>query len=280
MNILVTGGTGFIGKNLVPALLARGHNLTLISRSASKVKAFSWASSVNIIESDLSSVISETLNGHNFDSLLHLAWSNLPNYQNTIHISEGLPGDLKFLSLAIKEKIPQIIVTGTCLEYGMQSGELKEEQPTIPNTPYGYAKDVVRKSLEYMKVEYDFTLKWIRLFYIYGNNQRESTLFGQLDSAIDKGETVFNMSMGKQLRDYSSIENIVRYLCAIVESNNIEGVINCCSGKPISVEALVEARCEEKGSTITLNKGFYKIPNYEPIEFWGSNSKLKSILDF
>jgi dTDP-6-deoxy-L-talose 4-dehydrogenase (NAD+) len=49
----------------------------------------------------------------------------------------------------------------------------------------------------------------------------------------------------------------------------MSGIINCCSGFPITVSQLVEKRANDLGSKITLNKGYYSIPDYEPLEFWG-----------
>jgi hypothetical protein len=56
------------------------------------------------------------------------------------------------------------------------------------------------------------------------------------------------------------------------------GVVNVCSGKPISVRNLVEGWLKDNGWNIKLNLGHYTYPDYEPMEFWGDNNKLKKIL--
>ncbi len=60
--------------------------------------------------------------------------------------------------------------------------------------------------------------------------------------------------------------------------NDITGIINCCSGKPISIRNLVENYLKKHNNAIKLNLSFYPYPDYEPMAFWGDNTKLKKIL--
>ena len=100
----------------------------------------------------------------------------------------------------------------------------------------------------------------------------------QLDRALEKGETVFNMSGGEQLRDYLPVEKVAEYLVKIAIQNQVSGLINCCSGSPISIRKLVENYLEKKQKSIHLNLGYYPYPDYEPMAFWGDDKKLKAAL--
>jgi len=113
---------------------------------------------------------------------------------------------------------------------------------------------------------------------MYGEGQSEKSLLSQLETAIKKGEKRFNMSGGEQLRDYLPVEKVAEYIVAIALQDKVKGIINCCSGKPLSVRKLVEKYLEEKGYCIELNLGYYPYPDYEPMEFWGNNTKLQSVL--
>jgi dTDP-6-deoxy-L-talose 4-dehydrogenase (NAD+) len=74
------------------------------------------------------------------------------------------------------------------------------------------------------------------------------------------------------------IDEVVRNISLITKQNShLNQVVNCCSGKPISVKNLVEHYLEEKKYKIRLNLGFYPYPDYEPMRFWGCNLKLKEI---
>ena len=86
------------------------------------------------------------------------------------------------------------------------------------------------------------------------------------------------MSSGEQLRDYLSVEKMSEYIAAIALQDKIFGEINCCSGQPVSVRKLVEDYIKKTNTKIKLNLGFYSLPAYEPLAFWGDDSKLKEII--
>ena len=275
MRVMVTGASGFVGRHVVSELLDRGHSVIAIARNLKRAREMPWFDRVEFMKCDLHESFQ-----HLFqvecppNVIVHLAWPGLPNYRDFFHISSNLPADLAFLEAAVMSGIPHIIVAGTCLEYGMQYGPLSEEVETKPTTPYGFAKDALRKALQMLQNERPFTLQWMRLFYMYGEGQNVNSLLAQLDRAIDEGQSSFNMSMGDQLRDYLPIKEVAKNFAFVLENESCQGVINCCSGNPISIIDLVKQRCQEKGSDICLNRGYYPYPDYEPLAFWGDRRKL------
>jgi len=275
MRIMVTGATGFIGRHLVKKLLQNGHQVIVVARNLKRAEEFEWLDEVSFIQADLYLDYWPVIKKIDMvDTLIHLAWPGLPNYQGNFHIFQNLILDLAFLKASLESGLSHLVVAGTCLEYGLQSGALTEDMDTHPITAYGFAKDSLRKSLQFFQKEHDFTLQWIRLFYMYGEGQSPKSLLAQLDKAIDEKRQSFDMSIGTQLRDYLSIESVVKRICAVVENSAISGVINCSSGLPISVLDLVRSRCQQRSSDIRLNIGHYPLPNYEPVEFWGVPDKL------
>ena len=131
--------------------------------------------------------------------------------------------------------------------------------------------------LEELKREVHFDLKWVRLFYMYGEGQNPKSLLSQLDQAIDNNESQFNMSGGKQVRDYLPVEEVANHIVSISLQKKVTGIINCCSNEPITVEELVRQHVKKRRANIELNLGYYPYPDFEPMEFWGDNTKLKSI---
>ena len=214
------------------------------------------------------------------DMLIHLSWQGLPNYKEMFHIEKNLPNNYFFLKNIIEHGCKKVIVIGTCFEYGMQSGPLKEDFKTKPDNSYALAKDTLRKQLEKLQKQVDFNLKWIRLFYIYGKGQNPNSIISQLEAALERSDTVFNMSGGEQLRDYLPVEKVAEYIVKILLQDKVSGIINCCSGQPISIRKLVENYLSDKNKTIELNLGHYPYPDYEPMEFWGNNTKLNKALKF
>ena len=213
------------------------------------------------------------------DVLIHLAWGGLPNYKSLHHFEEELPAQYRFLKALLESGLKNLLVTGTCFEYGMQSGPLREHMESRPNNPYGFAKDMLRRQLEYLQQVRPFNLTWARLFYLYGEGQAENSLLPQLKRAVERGDRVFNMSGGEQLRDYLPITKVAQNIVSLAMTSRDNGVVNICSGKPISVRKLVEGWIKENGWSIDLNLGHYPYPEYEPMAFWGSRDKLNRCLE-
>ena len=278
MRVMVTGASGYVGQHIVPRLLAQNHEVIAVARNEAKARRFIWHKNVIFIAQDLhlNPDVFASIDKH-IDVLVHLAWPNLPNYQQSFHLIKNLPADIKFFEKAIAFGIPRFIVAGTCLEYGMQSGGISENAITSPVTPYGLAKDALRKWLEMQEMRHNFSFQWMRLFYSYGRGQSKKSLLPQLDEAVNRGDGVFNMSGGEQLRDYLSVEEIADYFLKALANPKISGTINCCSGKPIKLNDLVIGHLKKRGANIRLNKGFYSYLDYEPMEFWGIVGKLNQM---
>jgi len=275
MNVLVTGATGFIGRHVVPSLLERGHAVTAVARDEAKARSLPWFASVSFVACNVHRSICDALELFGRpEAVVHLAWPGLPNYGSMFHVEENLFADYRFLKSLVEGGVDHLLVTGTCLEYGMQTGALNESTPTEPTSPYGLAKDSLRKFMQLLQKEHRFTLQWARLFYLYGPGQHPNSLLAQLDRLIDSGKTVFDMSGGEQLRDYLPVEVAASRLVALLERPHCNGIVNICSGDPISVRRLVEQYVAKRGANIQLNLGYYPYPEYEPMAFWGEGSKF------
>jgi nucleoside-diphosphate-sugar epimerase len=277
--VLLTGATGFIGRYVAPALLDYGYEVVAVARDMAKIMSMPWKENVHFIACDIHDpdLDTERLLGTP-DMLIHLAWPRLPNYKELFHFEETLPADYHFIQKMVISGVRQVIVTGTCFEYGMQSGMLCEDVPTNPVNAYGLAKDTLRKNLQSLQKTNPFTLQWLRLFYLYGPGQNPNSLLAQLDSAIERGDSVFNMSGGEQLRDYLPVEEVARRIALLPGLPEYDGIFNCCSGKPISIRHLVEEHLIRRGAHIKLNLGYYPYPDFEPMAFWGDPRKLEKIL--
>jgi len=113
---------------------------------------------------------------------------------------------------------------------------------------------------------------------MYGMGQNPNSLLSQLDRALANSEAVFNMSGGEQVRDFLPVEKVAEYIVEIALQKKVNGVINCCSGNPITVKGFVENYLKKINRKITLNLGYHPYPDYEPMRFWGDDTKLNTIL--
>jgi dTDP-6-deoxy-L-talose 4-dehydrogenase (NAD+) len=279
VKFLVTGATGFVGRHLVAALLARGCEVRAVARNAETAQGMPWINDVEFVSADIHAaeldVVALT---DGVDALAHLAWSGLPNYRALFHFEHNLMADYRFIKSVVEAGVKQVLVTGTCFEYGMQSGPLSEQTEAQPANPYGLAKHTLHLFLQNLQQAQPFTLQWARLFYLHGEGQNPNSLLAALDRAIDAGDASFNMSAGEQLRDFLPIEIAAGYLAAIAQQRDFNGVINCASGQPVSVRALVEQRLRERGAALHLNLGHYPYPSHEPLAFWAVTERLQQLL--
>lgn len=282
MKVLVTGSTGFIGNYVIDALLESGHEVVATSLNKEKAELSGWYNKVTYIPFDLRS-FDDTINYFRFfkepDFLIHLAWEGLPNYKSSFHEEVNLPGHFSFLKNLISNGLGDLTITGTCFEYGMQEGCLKEDMVVFPDNPYGRAKNQLRIQLEELQKEYEFLLKWVRLFYMYGKGQNPNSLLSQLDRALASGEDSFKMSGGQQIRDFLPVEKVAVNIVKIAAQKEVTGIINNCSGEPVTVEKFVNEYLQHQQKKIILNLGFYPYPDYEPMSFWGDITKLKKAIN-
>jgi len=276
MKIAVTGASGFVGTHVVRALAAI-EGVELVASSRSPIAGL--PAGVRHVALDLASVSGdEHARLGEPDVLVHLAWNGLPNYLSLHHFESELPAQYRFLRAMVDAGLPSLLVTGTCYEYGMQSGELREWMIAAPGNPYALAKTALREQLEFLQASVPFALTWARLFYSYGEGQASTSLYPLLRAAVARGDERFAMSRGDQLRDYQPIEDVARDLAALAVRSQGAGVVNVCSGKPVSVRSMVEQWLAAYGWQIALDLGKFPYPAYEPLAFWGSRAKLEAEL--
>nr|WP_225778693.1 NAD(P)-dependent oxidoreductase [Pseudomonas sp. Marseille-Q3773] len=280
LHVLVTGATGFVGRHLVAQLLARGCRVRALARDLERARRMPWFDQVQFVAADLqladAGQVASWVDG--IDALAHLAWPGLPNYQALFHLEQNLMADYRFVKLAVEAGVAQVLVTGTCFEYGMQSGPLDEHCPARPANPYGLAKHSLHQFLQALQMHRPFTLQWARLFYLHGEGQNPNSLLAALDRAIDSKAAVFDMSAGEQLRDFQPVTEAARQLAGLLHCTGFSGVVNCASGRPVAVRSLVEQRLRERGAELLLNLGHYPYPSHEPMAFWAVTDRLEQLL--
>jgi nucleoside-diphosphate-sugar epimerase len=277
VKVAVTGASGFLGRHVVADLERRGVSATLVSRSPSAIPTH--AANHTVVSLDIGSPPPDAFVAMGRpDVLIHLAWNGLPNYRSLHHFEEELPSHYRFLKSVLASGLPNLLVAGTCFEYGMQSGSLHEELDARPANPYGFAKNALRIQLEYLQRATGFSMTWTRLFYLFGRGQPATALYSQLSAAVARGDLSFDMSGGQQVRDYLPVGEAAQHIVTLALNQQSNGIVNVCSAAPTSVRSLVETWIEENGWSIDLNLGHYPYPDHEPMAFWGDRTRMDRCL--
>lgn len=273
MKVAISGASGFVGRHVVAELDRLGVQATLLVRRPAPA-----AGRHREVLFELDRPDDVFVRAGRPELLIHLAWGGLPNYRSPHHVEHELPLQQRFLAAMVGAGLPRLVVTGTCFEYGMESGALAESAEPRPVVGYAVAKDRLRQALVREQQQAPFSLTWARLFYLWGDGQRENSLWPSLQRAAARGDATFPMSAGEQWRDYLPAPEAARLLVALALHGGDAGIVNVCSGRPQSLRELVERWIREHGWSIRPDYGRYPYLDYEPMRFWGDRSKLDTTL--
>jgi dTDP-6-deoxy-L-talose 4-dehydrogenase (NAD+) len=280
MKFLVTGATGGLARLVIQDLLKHGHEVIGTARSIEKAEKLEFFNQITFIPYDIYSQSKADL--YTFfgkpDSVIHLAWEKLDDYNNSLHLTTILECHKSFIFNLVSNGLKDFNGIGTCYEYGLREGELDESMEAQPILPYSQAKNALREYIEFVQKKYQFSLKWIRVFYVFGEIQGRKNLFTNLMTAISNKEKLFNMSGGEQIRDFLTPNEISEKIVKISSQTKIQGIINCCSGKPVKLKDFIVNFLEKGNYKIGLNTGYFPYLAYEPMETWGSISKLNLVM--
>jgi dTDP-6-deoxy-L-talose 4-dehydrogenase (NAD+) len=274
--VAVTGASGFIGRHVLAALSKVAADVVAHARTPlleHEAAVQRW------VTFDLAAPPDDAFERLGRpDIVIHLAWGGLPNYLAPRHVDSELPAQLGFLRGLVNSGLKRLVVSGTCFEYGMQSGKLREDTAPLSPTSYGTAKDALRRELETLQGQSPFDLRWLRLFYLYGEGQAPTSLYSLFRAAVGRGDAAFDMSPGDQQRDFMRAEDAGEAIAAVALASRAPAIVNVCSGKATSVRSLVERWRTEMGSSIALKFGVLGYPAYEPFAFWGDDGRLAALL--
>ena len=276
MKILVTGSSGFIGKNIVKELKL-DKTIQVIETTRNEDCMGSNTFFFDIYKCDFTIDLAEYFGLP--DMVLHCAWENVKQVNNIDHINNQVFYHIKFLENLAKNGIKRISILGSCFEYGKINGEVDENKIVNPITAYAIAKDFLRRHVQFLNSDNGFIFQWIRIFYTYDITGKDgNNIVHQLKKAIESNDKVFNMSDGKKSFDFLEIGQLSYFIKKIITQDKINGIINCCSGKPQTISNLLESCMKLWEKKIHLNKGFYENRDFEPDTIYGNTSKLRNIL--
>lgn len=274
MKILITGGQGFMGQYLIEYFEKFSkHKIFATYRKIKNKKK----SSVTWIK--IQNLKSNNIYKFDYDVVIDLAWYDLNNYRASSHLKKQVLEHLFFFrKLLKKNKKINIFGFGTCLEYGLREGKLSENMKPSPQVNYAKGKDSLRKKIMFLRKKYNYSINWLRLFYIYGEKQEKKKIFTQFIHAVKSKKKFFFMSKGTQERDYIHINTVVKIIAFLVNKNINGGIINICSGNAIKVINLVKTWKKKFKSKIILKTNKLEVPTYEPQIFYGCIKKLNKIM--
>ena len=271
--ILVTGAGGYIGQHVVKALLDKGAAVIATDIRLDDVDDRATKIQKNIFEEN-ENIFTEMGSP---DVCLHMAWRDGFIHNSEKHI-EDLDSHYKFISNMMKGGLKQIAVMGSMHEVGYYEGAIDENTPTNPLSLYGIAKNTLRQLTFLLGKNENVIVQWIRGFYIFGDDLKNNSMFKKIVEAEQEGKTEFPFTSGKNKYDFLSIYDMADQIAEIVLQDKINGIINSCTGQPMTLAEKVESFIKENNFKIKLKYGAYPDRPYDSPGIWGDATKINEIM--
>ena len=273
MKILVTGAGGYIGRHVVKTALDLGHEVIASDFSLKGIDDRADFCDIPIFSGakDIYSQLGMP------DVCIHLAWRDGFRHNAPSHMKD-LSNHVVFLNNLVAGGISYLSVMGTMHEIGYWEGAIDENTPCNPLTQYGIAKNALRQSMMLSTAGSACHFHWLRAYYITGDEAHGSSIFAKITQAELDGKKTFPFTSGKNLYDFVDIDDLAKMIVAASVQGDTDGIINVCTGKPVSLADRVEAFLQQKQYSIRLDYGAFPDRPYDSPGEWGDPTKIEAIL--
>lgn len=263
--ILLTGTTGFVGRQILAALLKADVELRLVVRDGGESRLPQTGVAEIVRTADLFRESAEWWAAacQGVDTVIHAAWYAEPGmYMQSPKNLDCLAGTLQLAAGCAQAGVRRFVGIGSCSEYDMSIGHLSVDAPLRPTTPYAGAKAATFLALSTLLPEQGISFAWARLFYLYGEGEDARRLVPYLRARLSTGEPA-ELTSGTQIRDYLDVAAAGAEIAALALGST-HGAVNICSGHAQTVRELAEQIADEYGRRDLLRFGARADNHFDP----------------
>jgi nucleoside-diphosphate-sugar epimerase len=255
--VLLTGATGFVGRQVLRSLAETGVRVRAVVREGKQdqlknLKAIERVVVTPDLFAENAAWWADVCTG--IDSVIHVAWYAEPGkYLQSSKNLDCLSGTLCLAKGAAEAGVSRFIGIGTCFEYDLTKESLSVDTPLKPDTPYAGAKAAAFMALSKWLPNEGVEFAWCRLFYLYGEGEDPRRLVAYLRAMLAAGKPA-ELGSGNQIRDFLDVREAGRLIVETALSK-IQGPVNICSGVPVTVRQIAEQIADEFGRRDLLKFG-------------------------
>jgi len=236
--VLVTGPTGFIGRNCLGLLTDRGFEVHAAAHSLPNAplgRSAHWYS-VDLLDR---CAVAKLFDSIRPSHLLHFAWYTDPkDYRSSPMNLAWCEAGINLVQRFAESGGSRAVFAGTCFEYDSQFGYFSESvTPEAPSTLYGVCKNSLQRVVTAYAGQIGLSVAWGRIFYLYGPYEARQRLVPSVILALLRGETA-RCTHGRQLRDFLEVSDVADAFVALLDGDT-QGVVNVGSGEPVTIRVLV-----------------------------------------
>ncbi len=248
---LVTGGAGFIGSNMVEALLKRGAFVRVLDNFSTgrRSNLAPFLHDIDLIEGDLRSYHIVQRAVRQVDYIIHLA--ALPSVPRSLHDpltthEVNATGTLNLLHAAVEQRIRRLVYASSSSVYGDSTDGAKHEGlPPQPKSPYAVSKLAGEHYCRVFTEHFDVPCVSLRYFNVFGARQDPnspySAVIPRLGLAALRGQSPTIYGDGSQTRDFTFVENVIEANLLACDAPNVAGrVFNIACGQRVSLLELLD----------------------------------------
>lgn len=279
MRLIVTGAAGFVGSHVVRQAAAAGHEVMALLRpraDAADRAAATTGAEARTLDLHDGAALTALIRDRAPVAVVHLAWyARPPDYLSSEENLESMDATIALARAVLTDGCACFVGIGTCLEYAATTSLHRESDAVDPRSLYAATKLATWHVVRALGASRQVPVAWARLFHMHGPGEHPGRLVPRVRASLRAGTPV-DLTAGAQVRDHLHVTDVASGLLRLVEAG-AQGVVNVCSGQPVTLRDVLTALADVEGGRDLLRFGSLGYRADEVMYLAGDCERLRSL---